>query len=130
MVTVVTWTSLTTTVQSLFFFNITINKCLQIMLFSAYLVYLYKFNKNINVERVSLQYSRKLIRIAIAMGATVGLSFFFGFISVSYPHYRYITFSCAAIFLFIQQAVIMTSFVCTKKMLTIILCTTYFQETN
>ena len=45
-------------------------------MFSAYLVYYHKFNLNVCAAQVSLDYSRKLVRIAIAMGGTIGLSFF------------------------------------------------------
>ena len=59
-----------------------INKLLQMVTFSAFLVYHYKFNKNVHAAQVSLRYSRQLYRITIAMGATVGIShfiFIFGF---------------------------------------------------
>ena len=42
----------------------------------AYLVYYYKLNKIIHAAQVSLQYDRELVKIAIAMGATIGLAFF------------------------------------------------------
>ena len=57
-------------------FIVSINKFLQIAMFSAYLVYLYKFNLNVHAAQVTLRYSRKLFRIATAMGAIVGLSLF------------------------------------------------------
>ena len=45
-------------------------------MFSAFIVYHYKFNKNVHAAQVSLKYSRQLYRITTAMGATVGLSHF------------------------------------------------------
>ena len=39
-----------------------INKILQMMMFSTYLVYLYKFNKNVHAAGVTLQHSRKLFK--------------------------------------------------------------------
>ena len=54
-----------------------INKFLQVMMFLAYLVYLYKFNKNVCAAGVTLQHGQKLLRIAIAIGSTVDLSSFF-----------------------------------------------------
>ena len=87
-------------------------------IFSAYLYYLYKFNLNIRAAQVTLdvQYSRKLFRIATAMGASIGFSFFTYFLVVFIPEYSDIIFSFTGILDLIQQVVIMTSFMCTKKM--------------
>ena len=64
-----------------------INKFLQITMFSAYLFYYYKFNMNVCAAQVTLQYDRELVKIAIAMGASVGLAYFIFIISaiLDYP---------------------------------------------
>ena len=107
-------------------FVITINKFLQIIMFSAYLVYYYKFNMNVRAAQISLDYSRKLVRIAISMGATIGFSFFIFTLSVFIPQYSSVSYTSSGILLFIQQAVIMISFLCTKKIAT--LCKAYFSR--
>ena len=53
-----------------------INKFLQMIVFSAYLVYFYKFNRNTQATQTSVAHSRILFKIVIAMGATVGITFF------------------------------------------------------
>ena len=101
------------------FFNdlvITINKCAQIAMFIIYLVYFYKFNVNIRPPQVSLQYNQVLFRIAIAMGATIGLSYFIYLLLLVDPEYSDIVTISGTALLFIQQAVVMASFMCTKKM--------------
>ena len=100
-------------------FIITINKFLQLMMFIAYLFYLYKFNLNVRAAQVTLRYSRLLFRIAIAMGAAVGLSFFIFTLVVFIPEYSDITFISGAVIELIQQIVIMTTFMCTKKVYTL-----------
>ena len=114
----------------LFIFIAIINRFLQITMLSAYLVCLYKFNLNVRAAQVTLdvRHSRKLFRIAIAMGATIGFSFFTYFFVVFVPEYSEIIISITGIIELIQQVAIMTSFMCTKKMYT--LCKTYCLETN
>ena len=104
--------------KTLFFndFVITVNKFVQIMMFSIYLVYFYKFNVDIRPAQISLQYNRLLFEIAIAMGATVGLSYFIFILRIFAPEYSDIIAISDTILLLIQQAVIMVSFMCTKKM--------------
>ena len=99
-------------------FIITINKFLQLM-FIAYLFYLYKFNLNVRAAQVTLRYSRLLFRIAIAMEAAVGLSFFIFTLVVFVPEYSDITFTSGGVIELIQQIVVMTTFMCTKKMYTL-----------
>ena len=101
------------------------NKILQIILFIAYLVYYYKFNLNVHAAQVSLstQTSQKLFRIALAMGGNVGLSFFIYFPVPFNPEYLDIAIVGSATLFFIQQTVIMASFICTKKMYN--LCKSY-----
>ena len=95
-----------------------INKVLQITMFSAYLYYLYKFNLNVRAAQVTLdvRYSRKLFRIATATGASIGFSFFTYFLVVFIPEYSNIIITSSGNLELIQQVVIMTSFMCTKKM--------------
>ena len=105
--------------KTLFFgdFIIAINKFVEITMFSIYLVYFYKFNVNIRPANVSLQYNRVLFRVAIAMGATVGPSYFiFILLLIFDPEYSNIIGISGTILVLIQQAVITASFMCTKKM--------------
>ena len=115
------------TYNTLYFSNsiIGINKFLQIIMFSAYLVYYYKFNLNVRAAQVSLQYDRHLIKIAIAMGASVGLSYFIFTILVILGVSRNALMT-GSIFLLIQQIVIMTSYISTKKIFG--LCKEYFSR--
>ena len=104
-----------------------INKLFQMMMFSAFLIYHYKFNKTVHVAQISLKYSRQLYRITTAMGATVGLSHFIYVIGgLSTSEFQCIAFMSGNILLFIQQVVIFTSLICTKKMST--LCKAYFSR--
>ena len=92
-----------------------INKVIQIVMFITYLVYLYKVIVDIGNGEVSSQYNKALSKIAIGMGATIGLSFFIWILPID-QKYSYITAISGAVFLFIQQCVIMSSYLCTKKM--------------
>ena len=106
---------------------VTINKFLQIMMFSAYLIYYYKFNNNfVRPAQVSLQYSRKIFQIAIVMGATVGLTYFVAILDVLILGQSDITFIIGRFFLLIQQIVILASLKSTKKMF--VLCKAYFSR--
>ena len=97
-------------------FVVKINKFVQITMFSIYLVYFYKFNVNIRPAQISLQYNRVLFRVATAMGATVGLSYFIFILRIFAPEYSDIIVISGTILLLIQQAVIMVSSMCTKKL--------------
>ena len=105
-----------------------INKFIQIMMFMAYLVYFYKFNMNVRAEQITLQYNKNLFRIPIAMGSTVGLSFFIFALVLFISEYSNITHFITSALFVIQQAVIFACLVCTKKMLT--MCKACFQENN
>ena len=107
-------------------FVVAINKFLHIMMFSAYLVYLYKFNMYARAAQVTLQYNRKLFRIAIAMGGIIGLKYFISVFALLFPEHSDSTTIIGGISLFIQQAVILASLRCTKKMFT--LCKAYFSR--
>ena len=92
-----------------------INKSIQITMFITYLVYFYKVIVDIGNTETSPKYNRVFSRIAIGMGATIGLSFFIWILPID-QEYSYITGISGAVLLFIQQCVIMTSYLCTKKM--------------
>ena len=102
----------------LFVFVSFINKVLQMTMFSAYLYYLYKFNLNVRAAQVTLdvRYSRKLFRIATAMSASIGFSFFNYILVVFIPEYSDVIITISGNLELIQQVVIITSFMCTKKM--------------
>ena len=53
-----------------------INKLIQITMFIAYIVYFIKFNMMIRAAQTTMRYNRDLFKIAVAMGATLGLSYF------------------------------------------------------
>ena len=92
------------------------NKLAQIAMFLTYLVYFYKSKVNINNPQIFARYSRKLFKISIAMGATVGLSTFIWIpIAFDLPYLAIFEIT-GTISFFIQQAVIMTSFLSIKRM--------------
>ena len=101
-----------------------INKLAQIAMFLTYLMYFYKSKVNINNPQIFAHYSRKLFKISIAMGATVGLSTFI-WIPIAFDSpYSAIFEVTGTISFFIQQAVIMTSFLSIKRMTNF--CRAYF----
>ena len=89
------------------------NKFVQITMLSVYLVYFYKFKMAFRDADISIQYNKMLFRIAIAMGATIGLSHFIWML-LAFEYSDIISIS-GTILLLIQQIVIMTSFMCTRK---------------
>ena len=106
---------------------IAINKLVQIIMLVAYLVYFYKFHVNIGGTQIlNVRYNRELLKIAIAMGATVGLSFFIWAFLIFYSDYSDIISISGVVFLFIQQLMIMSIFLCTKNMFG--LCKAYFSR--
>ena len=103
-----------------------INKFAQITMFSAYLVYFYKLKVIMNNLQSFTGYNQELFRIAIAMGATVGLSHFIWIPVLFDSQYSNILGVSGVIFLFIQQTVITTSFLSTEKMSNF--CRAYFSR--
>ena len=95
-----------------FFF---INKAIQITMFITYLVYFYKLIASFGKTKASPEYNLAFFRIAIGMGATIGLSYFVWILPID-QKYSHITAISGAVLLFIQQCVIMSSYLCTKKM--------------
>ena len=100
-----------------------INKLVQITMFIAYLVYFYKSKVSINNPQIFARYSRELFNIAIAMGATVGLSTFIWIFTAFDASYSEIIEITGNISFFVQQVVIMISFLSIKKMTN---CRAYF----
>ena len=91
-----------------------INKVVQIIMLMAYLYYFYKINTQI--EQIDRQYNIHLFIIAFTMGANIGLSEFI-WISTTILGLNNspIPSIIGAIFLLIQQCVIMITFMCTPK---------------
>ena len=88
--------------------NGAINKAIQIVMFITYLYYVYK----INVP----QHSKHLFILAIAMGANIGISEFIWICSsiIGLRDIPIVSIS-GAIFLLLQQCVIMITYMCTPK---------------
>ena len=94
-----------------------INKAIQILMFIAFIVYYLKFNAIVDSAEISIRYNKDLFRIAIAMGATIGLSYFVFIFLIFDSEYIDIAVGISgALCLLIQQCVIMKSFVCTEQM--------------
>ena len=94
-----------------------INKLIQITMFIAYIIYFIKFNMMIRAAQTTMRYNRDLFKIAVAMGATLGLSYFIFILLFFDSAFLNTTVEISGAFLLlIQQCVIMTSFLCTKKM--------------
>ena len=92
-------------------------------LFAIFLFYYYKEsntisptskdNNNMNAAHVSKQ----LFRIAVAMGAFVGIAFTVWIAtSILAPNYALVTTPIGLLALLFQQCVVMVSFMCTQKM--------------
>ena len=92
----------------------TFNKVIQISMFIAYIVYYRKFNKSF--DGIQTPYSRKLFKLAIAMGATIGFSqFIFIFLVLDSEIVDAIVVSSGAIILMIQLCVIAMIFLTSKQ---------------
>ena len=63
------------------------------------------------------QVSKQLFRIAVAMGAFVGIARIIWIaISIIAPNYALVTTTIGLLALLLQQCVVMVSFMCTQKM--------------
>ena len=95
-----------------------INKLAQIAMLIAYLVYFYKSKVSINNPQIFARYSRELFKISIAMGAAIGLSFFIMIPLAFFEDWQNSEFIAITgiISFFIQQVLIMASFLSKKKM--------------
>ena len=107
--------------------NIVLNKITQIVMLTAYFYYLYKINAE--SEYTQRQHSKQLLMVAISMGANIGVSQFIWIISfiVGIRDSSIVSIT-GAIFLLIQQCVIMVTFMCTPKMSR--LCKGLFSKNN
>ena len=103
-----------------------INKFVQITMFLVYLVYFCELKIAFREAENLARYSRKLFRIAITMGANVGLARFIWLIFSFHPEYSKIITISAIILFLMQQIVIMSSFMCTRRMSE--LCKSYFSS--
>ena len=92
-------------------------------MFAVYLYYYYKFIIHVCPANISLQHNKELVKIAIAMGSSVGAAYFIVTILAALDNSG-LAFMSGSILLLIQQAVIMTSFISTKKIFG--LCKAYF----
>ena len=90
-----------------------IQKSTQIILFLAYLYYKYQLNKDVQSSTILRSQEKLLHPIAIAMGATVGISHLLYVIFAVIKMQIILTISW--LLFLIQQFVIMTTFLCTKK---------------
>ena len=102
------------------------NKTTQIVLLIAYLYYLYKINAK--SEYTQRQYSKQVLMVAISMGANIGVSDFIWMIILMVGLRDSIISITGAIFLLIQQCIIMITFMCTPKMSR--LCKGLFSKTT
>ena len=84
-------------------------------MFSGFVFYYYKFNLNVQAAQVTLRYSHELSRVAIAMGATVGFSVLTFIIGSLFPVFYDATLASAGVMDLAQHVMIMTTFMCTKK---------------
>ena len=92
--------------------NTAINKIGQIMMFAIYLFYFYKIKQNIEL---SSQNKQTLSKVAVAMGATIGLSQLIWLASALNTEYSPISKITGSVSYFIQQCVIMATLMCTDK---------------
>jgi len=91
----------------------TFNKAAQILMFLVYLCYAYKLKKTIHNAGIPSRQQSQLNKIAIPIGATIGVSHF---IYILYLVYNLpVVELCFGVF-FIQQCVIMVSSLSIKKM--------------
>ena len=99
--------------------NNTLNKVTQIILLVVYFIYYYKLNKMLKMVRnmvanTNQQQKRMFFKIAVAMGATIGISeliFTYNIFVSQIPIVGIVAF----LSLFIQQCVIVVLITCSKK---------------
>ena len=94
--------------------NIAINKMFQVALFATFLVYFYKHKKSATeVAAARKKINDMLVKIAIVMGATIGLYQLMWLITIIFG-LQYILGVVGILFLFIQQCIIMVIMTFTK----------------
>ena len=103
-----------------------LNKFIQLIMVFAYLYYFYKLKVEFRDAQNLAKYSKRLLRVAIVMGANVGLSRLFWLLLVFESEYSNIFNYIGPILFLIQQVLIMSSFTCTRKMSE--LCKAYFSR--
>ena len=98
------------------------NKIAQLCLFIIFL-FCYRKQRNTIVPtgddnyRTSIQISKQLFRIAVAMGAAVGIARVIWVTTAIFaPSYAYISTTVGVLAQLLQQCVVMASFTCTRKM--------------
>jgi len=101
-----------------------VSKSAQIVLFLVYLYYKYKINREARDAAVSDSQDNLLHKIAIVMGATIGMAYLlfsvyviFGFFPALVAHWM---------LFFIQQYVVLAMLLCTRKMK--MMCKEYFSK--
>ena len=102
------------------------NKFVQIIMFLVYLYYFYKLKVDFCNAQNSAEYSKRLLGVAIVMGANVGLSHFIRLLVAFDSEYSNIFRLIGPILFLIQQVVIMSPFLCTRKLSK--LCKEYFSR--
>ena len=108
--------------------NAAINKMIQIALFIVYLYYYYKLSSGTSTNEVSeaaKKQSRQLFKIAVSFGGTVGISEFIWLLEF-FIGVDYVGGIIAVTMLFIQQCVIMTSFMYYSRMSKV--CRDFFRK--
>jgi len=108
--------------------NAAINKMIQIALFIVYLYYYYKLSSGTSTDEVSeaaKKQSRQLFKIAVSFGGTVGISEFIWLLEF-FIGVDYVGAIIAVTMLFIQQCVIMTSFMYYSRMSKV--CRDFFRK--
>ena len=95
-----------------------INEFIQTLLLVAYFVYYYKLKKMLttvpDMANTATRHDRLFLKIAITMGATLGISQVL--LASSWYFDSEITLRIAGFFFVIQQCVFMSFYMCTKKM--------------
>ena len=107
-----------------------LNKSLQILSLVVYFVYNYKLNKKLKMVRSlavnsDREQNRIFFKIAVIMGATIGISQFISIVSWYFERLDIV--SIAGLFFIIQQCLIMSLYMCSEKMLQ--LCKQKFSST-
>ena len=103
-------------------FQTTPNKIAQLSFFIIFLFYYCKQRNTIvpggdDSYRTSIQISKQLFRIAVAMGAAVGIARTIWVTTAIFaPSYAYISTTVGILAQLLQQCVVMASFTCTRKM--------------
>ena len=95
-----------------------INEFIQTLLLVAYFVYYFKLKKMLtlvpDMANTATRHDRLFLKIAITMGATLGISQVL--LASSWYFDTEITLRIAGFFFFIQQCVFMSFYMCTKRM--------------